>query len=117
MSAAARPDVRHFLSLKVGGSNEHRIAQCMAAIWSTQQGWRVESQENYRGLPTEPDLVISRRDKIRDGARIREIPLRYRIEIIGTHDPIPDGIDKSYDEVLKIHIANLTLDEIWREVR
>src|SRR5947208_17024369 len=114
---SSRPDVRHFISLKVGGSDEHRIAQCMAAIYASQRGWRVEGQENYKGLPSEPDLVISKRDKIRDGARIREIPIRYRIEVVSTHDPVPSGRDPSYDDVLKIFIGDMKPTEIWEEVR
>ena len=111
------PAVRHFLSLKLGGSDEHRIAIAMAAIYSAQRGFRVDDQQYYKGLPTEPDLVISRREKMRDGPRIREVLFRYRVEVIAAHDPVPDGKDKSYDDVLKINISGLTLDEIWNLVR
>ena len=113
----SHPGVRHFLSLKLGGSDEHRIAIAMAAIYAAQRGFRVDDQQYYKGLPTEPDLVISRREKLRDGARIRDVPFRFRVEVVDTHDPIPDGKDKSYDDVLKINISGLTLDEIWKLVQ
>lgn len=87
----------------------------MAAIVAAAKGWAVERQDYYKGLPTEPDLVIRREETMIDGPRRKKMVLRYRVEVVATHDPLPDGRDPQYDDVLKIDISGKDMNQIFAE--
>jgi hypothetical protein len=81
------------LRLKIGGGTRHRIVCAALGALALERGWRVDDFTAYRPQEGQvlPDLVISKSEKVHQGARIVRKDYRYRIEVIDSHDPIPDG--------------------------
>lgn len=105
-----KPDNRSsILHLKLGGGTRHRTVCAVLGALAPLRGWRVDDFTAYRPQEGQqlPDLVISKTEKVHDGPRIIRKDYRYRIEVIDTHDPIPDGNPGfGFNGVVKVLIAD-----------
>jgi len=93
--------VKQTAHIKLHGGQRHRLGIAIAAEVATRKGYLVEDMSTWRGSGEEPDLVLRKREKIGREWKI----LRYRLEVIDTHDPVPNW-DKSggYDDLIKIRV-------------
>src|SRR3990167_1339764 len=96
----------HIFTLKLGGGLRHRIAICAYAVVAAKNGWRVLPMDRYGNDGEIPDLVIEKEDRMRDGSRRWNEKLRYRVEVIDTHDPVPDYKpgDGGYQDCVKVFL-------------
>jgi hypothetical protein len=101
----------------VGGGERHRYAILLAAEVAAAKGYRVADMTIWGRGSHRPDLVISRREKFQDGARRTHRTLTYWLEIVDTHDPDRKWIKPPCDDILKIRIADKTLDEVVDELK
>jgi len=108
-----QPVYKSILRLKVGGGVLHRIGILIAADVALRKGYKVEDMTGWRGSGEEPDLVIVKREKMMNVPKRPWASFRLRLEIIDSHDPVPqwDG-GGGYDELIKIHVHGKTLDQI-----
>ena len=96
----------HIFHLKLGGGERHRLAICAFAIVAAKNGWKVLPTDKY--VDEIPDLIIEKQDRFSEGARRRTETMRYRIEVIDTHDPVPDYKpgDGGYTDCIKVLIRD-----------
>src|SRR3990167_7264134 len=96
----------HIFTLKLGGGLRNRIAICAYAVVAAKNGWRVLPMDRYGNDGEIPDLVIEKEDRMRDGSRRWNEKLRYRVEVIDTHDPVPDYKpgDGGYQDCVKVFL-------------
>ena len=96
----------HIFHLKLGGGIRHRLAICAYAIVAAKNGWRGLPTDRFGNEGEIPDLIIEREDRIHEGARRRNVKFRYRVEIIDTHDPVPDYKpgDGGYQDCIKVFL-------------
>lgn len=93
--------------IRLGGHDRHKLAICAMAITASNHGYKVEDMTFYRPGQTGevPDLVINRREKMRDGPKKYEQTFRYRVEIIDSNDPVPNpkaSLLMGFDDVVKV---------------
>ena len=101
--------LRSVIHKKVGGGDLHAHIILIYTHLAQKRGYRVDDDTKF--LPQAgmelPDAVLSRTDKVHEGARIVRKTWRYRVEVIDTHDPIPDGaglLKGGYDGVFKLFV-------------
>ena len=115
--------VKQTIHIKLGGGMQHRLGIVIAAEVATRKGYKVEDMTTWRGQDMEPDLVIVRRDRVPTGTGDGRGTVggswrtfRYRVEVIDTHDPVPDWDPKGgFDEVIKINVGDKDLNGILVE--
>ena len=104
--------VRQTVHIKLHGGVTHRLGIAIAAEVAARKGYAVEDMSTWRGAGEEPDLVIRKREKLGPGPQGWKV-LRFRLEIIDTHDPVPEWDRKGgYDELYKIHVGGKDLNGI-----
>src|SRR3990172_2535216 len=101
---------KYIFHLNLGGGDRHAIAIAAWAWMLTKEGFRVDRMDNYltkfEGAEV-PDLVFSRTDRMRAGPRSWNATVRYRGEVVDTHDPVHDwkpGKD-GFDDCVKLQLA------------
>ena len=100
----------YIMHLKLGGGDRHRLAICAIAIVAAKNGFRIERMDEYHtgqeGSEI-PDLVIKRTERMLEGPRRWSETMRYRVEVVDTHDPVPDwkpGKD-GFDDCVKVQLV------------
>ena len=104
----AHEPIRSIIHKKVGGGPLHAHIILIYTHMALQKGYRVEDDTKVMpqlGMEL-PDVVITKTEKVHDGARIVRKTWRYRVEVIDTHDPVPDGsLRGGYDGLFKLFVS------------
>jgi len=99
-----REPAKYIFHLKLGGGDRHKLAICAMAITAAKNGFRVLPTDGYGEMV--PDLIIQREDVFHDGAHRIHKRLTYRVEVVDTHDPIPDSKPGGqFDDVVKVLLS------------